>query len=358
MYIIIDARMINASGIGTYIKNLLREINKHESIRLQCVINQEHLEEIKNIGISDYIIFRSRFFSPLEQIEYIFKLPSADIFWTPHFNTSIFSLRNKFKKRVVTIHDMFPFAYREHFKKTHFLYIKFLMKKAAEVSDLILTVSNFSKTQIIDYLNVSERKISAVPLGVDPDFLNTSNLPNVKKKYILCVGNVKPHKNIKRAIKAFISISDKIPFYDLIIVGKSEGFYSPEDNLEELIQGNERIHFTGFVTIDALKKYYSEASMLLFPSLYEGFGLPLLEAMSFGLPIAASSRGSLPEVGKDAIIYFDPESIEHISLTIVGIISGEMKCDTLAYRSILNEYTWKKCATETLNSFNKLVRDK
>ncbi|EFF9978730.1 glycosyltransferase family 4 protein, partial [Escherichia coli] len=231
----------------------------------------------------------------------------------------------------------------------------FLMKKAAKISDLILTVSNFSKVQIIDYLDVSEEKVLVVPLGVDPDFLNTSNSSSVKKKYILCVGNVKPHKNIKRAIKAFIAVADEIPSYELVIVGKSEGFYSPEDNLKELIQGNKRVHFTGFVSIEELKKYYSEASMLLFPSLYEGFGLPLLEAMSFGLPIAASARASLPEVGKNAIIYFDPESVDDIGNAIVGIINGDVKCNTLAYQSILNEYTWEKCTSETLNSFRKLV---
>lgn len=354
MHFIVDARMINASGIGTYIRNLLREISATNNFRISCIINQDQKDIILALGISEYIIFKSKFFSPYEQIEYLTKLPSADLFWSPHFNAPVLSLRKKIPKRIVTIHDMFPYAYRDNFNFISFQYINFLMKRSVSLSDLIFTVSEFSKSEILKYLQVPESKICTVPLGVDPGFSLNQDYIKKDKKYILCVGNVKPHKNIKRAIEAFNKISEKISDYELVIVGKSDGFFSPEKGLESVLANNQRIRFTGFVTFNELREYYSNASLLLFPSLYEGFGLPVLEAMAFKLPIAASQHASIPEVGGDNIIYFNPESENEIANAILNILNGKVRCKISSYEENLEKYTWKKCAQKTIEYIKKL----
>jgi len=355
MLVIIDARMLNASGIGTYIRNILREIAKQNIFDIKCIINAEQINSVLELGVQDYIIFKSKFFSPYEQIEYLTKLPNADILWTPHFNAPLFSLKNKIAKRVVTIHDMFPYEFRENFSFFSFFYINLLMKRATQLSALVFTVSDFSKTEIIKHLKISSEKICTVPLGVDPGFTLRDNDNKIDKKYILCVGNVKPHKNIKKAIEAFNSISDQIPQYQLVIVGKSDGFYSPEKGLDRILKNNKRITFTGFVSFEELRKYYLEASMLLFPSLYEGFGLPVLEAMAFNLPIAASHRASIPEVGGDAIVYFDPESKNEISEAILSVLSSDTACKVSSYQERLKKFTWEECAKQTIDHLNKLA---
>lgn len=349
MKVIIDARMLNASGIGTYIRNLIKIIHDNNIIELHCIINKEQLPQIKRMGITSYTLFNSRFFSPLEQLEYLFKLPKGDVLWTPHFNAPLLPLFNRFKKRVVTIHDMYPYAFKSKFNKFKFKYIDFLMRNAVSKSEQILTVSCFSKSEIIKFLKVDAKKIHVTPLGADPDFIPMENISRINgKKIILCVGNVKPHKNLKRAILAFNNIANQIPDYKLVIVGKREGFDSPEIDLEKIITDSSRIEFTGYVTFEKLREYYSTADILLFPSLYEGFGLPILEAMAFNLQIVASNRASIPEVGSDAIVYFNPESIAEIEMALQNVVSGKLNCDVSKYSNILMKNTWIHCAEKTL----------
>lgn len=355
MLIVIDARMICASGIGTYIKNLIREIIESGDAKIHCIINNEDRGLILALGVTEYTIFKSKYFSPFEQIEYIFKLPRGDVFWTPHFNSPIFLLPWKFKARVATIHDMFPYAYGENFPMFKRIYIHALIKITCLLSDEIFTVSNFSKNEIIKYLHIDSEKIHPFPLGVDPGFTLDSFVPKKNVKYILCVGNVKPHKNLKRAILAFLDIMDDIPDYKLILVGKSEGFYSPEVGLSEILQDSDRVVFTGFVSFEELKEYYAGASVLLFPSLYEGFGLPILEAMAFNLPIIASDRASIPEVGGDAIVYINPEDRSDISKKILEVVRGNVQCNIANYENIMSKFTWKNCAQKTINVIKNII---
>jgi len=355
MLIVIDARMICASGIGTYIKNLIREIIESGDAKIHCIISNEDRALILSLGVTEYTIFKSKYFSPLEQIEYIFRLPKGDVFWTPHFNSPMFLPPRKYKARVATIHDMFPFAYGNNFSFFKRFYIHTLIKMTCLLSDKIFTVSNFSKNEIIKYLHINAEKIHSFPLGVDPGFTLDSVQSQKNSKYILCVGNIKPHKNLKRAIISFLDVMDNIPDYKLILVGKSEGFYSPEVGLSDILKNSDRVVFTGFVSFEELKEYYAGASVLLFPSLYEGFGLPILEAMAFNLPIIASDRASIPEVGGDAIVYINPEDISDISKKILEVVRGNAQCDIASYELIMSKFTWKNCAQNTINVIKNLI---
>ncbi|MEG0232015.1 MAG: glycosyltransferase family 1 protein [Hafnia sp.] len=355
MLIVIDARMICASGIGTYIKNLIREIIESGDAKIHCIISNGDQGLISSLGVTEYTIFKSKYFSPFEQIEYIFRLPRGDVFWTPHFNSPIFLPPRKFKARVATIHDMFPFAYEKNFSKLKRFYIQTLIKMTCLLSDKIFTVSNFSKSEIIKYLRTNAAKIHPFPLGVDPGFTLDRRASEKENKYILCVGNIKPHKNIKRAILAFLDIMDDIPDYKLILVGKSEGFYSPEVGLSDILKNSDRVIFTGFVSFDELKEYYAGASVLLFPSLYEGFGLPILEAMAFNLPIIASDRASIPEVGGDSIVYINPEDRTDIGNKILEVVRGSAQCDIASYKHIMTKFTWKNCAQNTINVIKNII---
>lgn len=171
------------------------------------------------------------------------------------------------------------------------------------------------------------------------------------RPYILYVGNVKPHKNLRRLVQAFQSIADQIP-QDLIIVGKKEGFIIGDSEVAKLAEMmGEKIHFTGFVSNEELKNYYHYADLFVFPSLYEGFGLPPLEAMSAGCKnVAVSNIPVLKEIYGDSVVYFDPEDITSIANQIVEQLNKggtEVKAPqpsfdwdscAKAYARIINDY--------------------
>jgi glycosyltransferase involved in cell wall biosynthesis len=135
------------------------------------------------------------------------------------------------------------------------------------------------------------------------------------------VGNVKVNKNVLAAITSFNRIRDRIP-HDLVIVGKRDGFLNADANIgEALTKADQRIAFTGHVSDADLRLYYRDADVLVFPSKYEGFGYPLVEAMALGCPIACSNASSLPEVAGDAALFFDPDSTDDIARVLLLVIN-------------------------------------
>jgi glycosyltransferase involved in cell wall biosynthesis len=180
-------------------------------------------------------------------------------------------------------------------------------------------------------------------------------LPN--PPYLLAVGNVKKHKNLPRLIDAFAGIRGQIP-HNLIVVGKREGFLNSE-KLSPSISADldGRVRFTGQVTDQELREYYRNATALIFPSLYEGFGFPLVEAMAEGCPIACSKVASLPEVAGDAALLFDPFSIEDIGRALLQITSDSALRYTLAERGRqrLGQFVGTTCAELTAATINLLL---
>jgi glycosyltransferase involved in cell wall biosynthesis len=154
----------------------------------------------------------------------------------------------------------------------------------------IFTVSRFSLERLQYYLNLTTDKFKVVYNGVSEDFHEMEDELFINDPYVLFVGNVKPHKNIITALRAFQKISEHYPRLKLYIVGKKDGFITPDNNLVNIVEElGERVVFTGLVSLNELKNYYSKAQLFVFPSFYEGFGLPLLEAMIYKIPIISSN---------------------------------------------------------------------
>ena len=306
--ITVDARMINASGIGTVIKNILKRLIQEKNdwhfniIGKLKELNQFEFTRCANVTL---IECNAPIYSIKEQIALMRIIPKeTDVFWAPHYNIPLLY----FGKLVVTVHDVFHLAMPQFVGGIHKrAYAKFMFEMVKRKADHIITVSEFTASELEKYVGIPKERISVIYNGIDEEWFNIRQGKKVHNKpYILYVGNVKPHKNLITLVKAFLQVKDQVD-YDLIIVGKKDGFITGDEEICKLvIQEPQRIIFTGYVEDDLLKQYYKQASIFVFPSLYEGFGLPPLEALAAGCPrVLCSNAASLPEICGNMVEYFE-----------------------------------------------------
>lgn len=347
--IVVDCRMIKMAGIGTYISNILPGLINTEYFDIVC-LGYNNLREYDWFSQVEFIPVKSRIFSFMEHWELYSKIPRCDIYWSPNWNSTIFKLPTR--RRFTTIHDVYHLANPGKFGKTKLSMVKFLMQRLIRTSDYIITVSEFSKTEILNYLRCPVDKIRVAHLGVQDDF-NTGFTPTtINDNYILMVGNVKPHKNIEIVLKAFSSLQELD--LKLYIVGKREGFITGYRDFDSMLATvDDRVVFTGYVSDSELKNYYAHAKAFIFPSKYEGFGLPILEAMKFNLPVLASNVSALPEVGGKLLNYFDPENEEQVRSLIQALAKNSIKVDPNEYRNHLEQFKWEKTIESHIEWFKR-----
>jgi glycosyltransferase involved in cell wall biosynthesis len=353
--ITIDARMIFMSGIGRYIREVLNVMASHKELTINCLYQIKDEIKIKNLEFynnCNWIPMRSEIFSILEQFEMPIKAPHSDIFWSPQYNVPII-LPNRVRERVVTIHDVFQLYDFKNLSIAKKVYVLLMINYSTWISQKIITVSKFSKREIIKSTYFAKHKVECIYNGINADFAKDIEIQKLDNPYILMVGNVKPHKNLSIVIKAFIQIEYLIP-HTLIIVGKKEGFITGDQKAFLMAEGHPRISFTGSITDAELKKLYNSASLFVFPSLYEGFGLPILEAMSFSLPIIASDIEVTRELFGDSIKYFKPYSVDDISECIIKALKKPFEIK--GYSEILSRFTWTHTAEKHIKIFNELIQ--
>jgi len=366
MKIAIDARMINSSGIGTYIRNLLPNIiniaDEHEFVIIgENIKDVNSLVNRKNIN---FIQLNARIFSIKEQLKMPSLIPKCDIFWSPNVNIPLLPLKAKY--RITTIHDIVHLVHPEFFKPEVVMSFKFFFREVLRKSDVILTVSKFSKSEIIKYGKIREGKIHVVYPACNTKIYNSENVSyedmhsvrrkyNLPDKFLLYVGNIKPHKNLARLLQAFDRIDNEALY--LVIIGNKEGFVTEDKGINNIeLRRRNKIVFTGFVPDEDLLKFYKIAEALVFPSIYEGFGLPPLEAQACGCPVIASNIASLPEVCGDSVLYCNPYDINDIANKIELLINNEVLKEELKQKGFKNvqRFNWEKSAYEILNIFEKI----
>ena len=249
-------------------------------------------------------------------------MPACDIFWTPHYNVPFASLKSK--KRIATIHDVYHLAFSHTLSFLQKTYAKIMINRASKISDHIFTISQFSKGEIIRYTGTPSEKISHIPLGVDQSHF--SKEIDIRQKYalpahyFLFVSTLTAHKNVERLILAWDLISEKWPEWKLVFVGKRGKTGSWEQILSANPSLQKSLLFLGQVEDQDLPGLYRNAHALIHPSLYEGFGLTPLEAMSSGCPVIVSNVASLPEVCGDSSLYVDPYNVQDIARGMEKII--------------------------------------
>ena len=318
MKIAVDARMINMSGIGTYIQNLMK--NGCYDIALG---RKDEIEKVDNK--IDTIEFDSPIYGIKEQLKFPYrklKKEKPDVLHVPHYNVPIFYRG----KMVVTIHDLTHLLFPEFLpNKFAYFYAKFMIWIALKKADKVITVSQNTKNDILKMFKVNPDKIEVIYNGVGEEFIKKDkkdiqylytrfNIPE-NKKIIMYVGNLKPHKNLERLLEAYSEIKNREETC-LVLVGKSFQNYRVLEEKEIKLKIKNQVIHTGIVTQDELVDLYNLADLFVFPSLYEGFGLPVLEALACGTPVICSNTSSMPEVGKDNVIYINPLDIKDITSKI------------------------------------------
>ena len=353
MKVCIDCRMYGEhfGGIGRYVKEILLNLLKSRKWNFYLIVSDVSIsQEIGKLfpNKCQFILLKTPIFSIKEQISLPFLVPKCDIFWSPYMNVPFLPV--KAKNRVVTLHDVFHLANPQYYGFMKRLFIKSYYHFSCSKSDRIITVSDFSKNEIKRYCgNAAYTKTVRVYNGIDIDTSSVEQKEN-NYKYILFVGNIKPHKNLKNALLGFKNIADtSIKF---VIVGKKDGFITADGEVMELVRSinadNQRIIFTGNISDEELYVWYKGASMLIQPSFYEGFGLPIIEAMKFGLPIACSDIPVFKEIGQALISYFDPYSPNSITACL-------NKVDTMPKIEYPNWISWGETAKQIAEEFEKLA---
>jgi glycosyltransferase involved in cell wall biosynthesis len=240
---------------------------------------------------------------------------NLDIIHSPE-NAALF-VKLKHQKKIITVHDIIAYLFPESVTLITRLRYKLLLSRTLKTTDKIIAVSNSTKKDLMNYFNIPAEKISVVLEAADEKFkpLNPEEVSDVKQKnnlnfpFILYVGNLAKHKNIPMLIEAFYKIKKKNIECKLVIAGKKEWEYKEIFETVDKLNLQNNVVFTGYVLDEDLPALYNAADLFVYPSLYEGFGLPPLEAMACGTPVITSNTSSLPEVVGNAGIMVDPYDV-------------------------------------------------
>ncbi len=304
----IDTRMIKKTGIGTYIRGLLEGLESlnvfpRESV---CLFGAPQSHEREGVYLRRS--FWSRIYSLEEQAEYLFHLPQCRLWHAPHYNVPFKKGKTKL---VVTIHDLIHWIFRkDFFSPLQAFYAETMLRKAVELADHILAVSHKTRDDLIQHFNADPEKITVTYEGVSDQFApieDSEEIERVKSKYhlpknfFLYVGMLKPHKNVLWLVHLFRELKQEGRVEaSLLLIGKKDFKYpTGYEDLSKLKTEKGVVHLP-YVEEHDLVALYNAALALIHPSLYEGFGLTLLEAMACGTPVIACRSASVPEVVGDA----------------------------------------------------------
>lgn len=350
MRIAIDARALSWAGIGRYTRNLLREYRDLNTEHDFLVLISPHDEkEYRSEFDFEYALVSSSYYSLAEQTVFLRQLHAidADLFHFMHFNVPIL-----FKgPYLVTIHDatrfLFPGQTSQSLLKqvSYELVFQNALRKAREV----VYVSQSTRDEVVNLLHGPSGVV--IYEGVDEVFLepiepglisDARTVLGFDGDYILYVGVWMGHKNLERLLRAFALLENEN--VRLVITGEDRPGYVNIPKMAEWMGLGERVVFPGFVPHELLPAIYSQARLFVYPSLYEGFGLPPLEALATGTPVVTSNVSSMPEIlGGDAI-YVNPESVEDIAY---GIARG-LQADFVEFTQ---KYSWRLCAEQTIRVY-------
>lgn len=353
--VVVDCRRLTWTGIGVYLQQMVRILSERPDIELTCLGSPAEMRRFDWSSRVRMVELRSKTCSFAEQFELMLKTPPCDIYWAPHFNIPLLNGC----RTLVTVHDVgvlaFPAYTRSPLAKT---YARFMFSVIKRRAGGIIAISEFTAGEFRRLIGCDGGKMRTVPLGVDGSwFAAAEDRLCTERPYILYVGNVKAHKNLANLMKAFEAIAEKVP-HDLMIIGKYEGFVTGDaPALARVAAHGQRVRLLGQVDDRTLRQYVAGAQMLVFPSFYEGFGLPALEAMACGCPVIASNVSALPEVCGDAALYCDPHRPDDIAARIAQLAGDARLRDELRRKGIERArlFTWEAAADRTYELMKEMV---
>jgi len=357
-----EANVTQKVGVSVYIVNLLYYFKSKASSKLnfKIFLKNQPLDQLpKESRYFTYKIVPGKFlwsqiFLPLSLFKENINVFFAPAHYAPRFCSA---------PLVVTIHDLSYIYYPKEFLKKDLYQLINWTKYSVRKAKKIIAVSQSTKNDLIKIYKIPQEKIKVIYNGFNQyQGIKASSFKekNLNRPYILYIGTLQPRKNITGLIKAFYKFNQIYPDFNLIVAGKKGWLYKKIFEEVENLGIEDKVFFTDYVTDHQLVYLYQNAFCLVLPSFYEGFGLPLLEAMNFNCPVLASFSSSLPEVGGDACLYFDPQNISDLTEKLIKIKNDpQLKKELIKKgRQRIKLFSWKKCAEETLTTLQEAANDK
>ena len=376
MRIGIDARFFGpiGKGLGRYTQKLIENLEKIDKENQYFVfLGRENFEEYKPQSPNFHkVLANCPWYSLSEQIKmpWLLNKFQLDLVHFPHFNVP-FLYRRKF---IVTIHDLILLQFptvkgttlNSVFYKIKFWAYRFIIWSAIKRAEKIITVSNFTKKELLKYYrkDLADEKITVTyeagsdweknEKNTDSKDLGILKKYGIIKPYLLYVGNAYPHKNLERLVLAFSRLNSDQK-YQLVLVGKSDYFYQrlqktiKEKNIKDVI-------FPEQISDEILGLIYQRSKVYVFASLYEGFGIPPLEAMSRNVPVISSDHPCMKEILGESAYFFDGEKEESIVVAMKKVLEDEEMRKNLIDKGLqqIKKYSWEKMARETLRVYQKI----
>jgi glycosyltransferase involved in cell wall biosynthesis len=365
----IDARKLRDFGIGTYIRNLLKQLARiDQATEYVLLCRPTDVAIVNELGLNFRAVAEAaRPYSVAEQVRIPLALrrENVDLFHAPHYVLPPLT----HCKSVVTIHDVIHLLFPQYLPgRLAHAYARASMWAAAKRSDRILTVSETSKHDILRRFKVPAEKIVVIYNAIDERFnvvpspeqvMRVRERYQLDQRYVLYVGNIKPHKNLERLIDAFAQLRRTgVDDVQLLIIGDEISKFPALRRAVHRHKLHKHVRFLGFVTIETLAVLYRLASVFVFPSLYEGFGLPPIEAMASGTPVVTSNVSSLPEVVGDAALLVDPYDPASIADGMRQVLTDALLCAALSSRGRrrAEQYSWQQSIEQVHRIYQEVLQ--
>jgi len=348
-----EANVEERVGVSVYILNLLTHFKKHarSALRFKIYLRSQPMKDMpQENSYFTYEIVPGRFlwsqiFLPIR----LYQKKEINVFFSPaHYGPRFLPV-----PLVVTIHDLSYLYYPDEFLKKDLYQLKNWTKYSIEKAKNIIAVSNTTKKDLMNLYQVPDKKVEVIYNGFEK--VKSSVIPKLKiketaKPYLLYVGTLQPRKNIGTLLKAFYKFNQIYPEYELIVAGKKGWLYEKIFEQAADLGLEDKVFFTDYISDYQLIYLYENAFCLVMPSLYEGFGIPILEAMSFNCPVLSSFASSLPEVGGEACFYFDPLNVNELVEKLLKLKNSQQFREELIKKGKerVKQFSWKKCAEKTL----------
>ncbi|MFH1833039.1 MAG: glycosyltransferase family 1 protein [Candidatus Levyibacteriota bacterium] len=363
-----EANVEKRVGIGEYAYELLRQFSKYQisNIKYQIYLKTKPIDDLpkEREGWRYRIVKPSKLWTQIGlPFDLFWHRPRPDIFFSPTHYAPRFSC----VPTIVSIMDLSFIHFPELFKKSDLYQLKNWTAYSVKKASKIFAISQASKDDIIKTYGIPKEKIVVTHLGIKNQKSKIENMDEIKKKYgiegnyILFVGTLQPRKNIERLIEAFSKIKNQesgIKNLELVIIGKKGWLYEDILSAPKKFGIEDKVKFLDFVSDNDLPSFYQNAVCFVLPSLYEGFGLPVLEAMQNNCPVIISNVSSLPEAGGDAALYVNPEDVSDIAEKMRLLINDENLRKELIKKGKkqIGKFSWEKTARETLKVLEEVAK--
>lgn len=355
------------SGISDYIEHVVAELVQENQVVLFLMENDREIFPVEHPNLDIETIPNWLGFPVLNMIWHLLILPfrirkmDIDCIFLPAGNRRLLGFYPNFT--IVTFHDLSQFHISGKYDPWRMFYIKKVVPHFLKKAHSIMAISKNTKQDMLKFYDLPESQITVNYNGYDSHLFQpgeqnqNSNILN--KNYFFYLARIEhPGKNHLRLIKAY----ERLPFqikdkYDLYLPGK---VWAGGDVVVDYVENSpdkDRIHLPGFISSQQLPQLYRQASLYIFPSLYEGFGIPLIEAMASGVPAICSDTSSLPEIGGSAVVTFDPKDIEEIKNSIITVIKDDNKQKEMVEKGLKRAkiFSWKKHAETILEEFENNI---